>query len=1016
MSPVKLAIKRPVLVMVMFMIVMLLGFFSLPKLKVDLTPKVNIPVVTVTTVYPGAGPDQVQTLVTKPIEDAISTTNNLKNIRSASIEGVSIVIAEFNMGISVDIATTDVREKISAILGDLPEDVKQPEIQKVDINAMPVLYLSVSGDNLRNIYDIADNYIKPKLQSVSGVGKIELVGGEKREIRVEAYPEKLRYYGMDLSGLAQRLKLENVNIPSGHYLQSEREISGRVNTEFKNPAEIPFLNIPVFDMSMGTVRTVKLDSIARVLDTSAEIRDKTKTNGKESVGLIIQKQPDANTIEVVDNVKKVIPDVEKNLPAGSKIAIVVDNSDFIRASVNDVWHKLFIAVILTGIILFAFLYSLGSTLIVCLAIPVSLVGTLFFAYISRFTLNILSLSSLTLSVGIVVDSSIVIIENIYRHRRELKESAEIAAEQGAMEVSSAVTATMLTHMVVFLPIVFMSGLIGQFFKEFGMIQVYTSLLALAVGFTLTPMLTTKFLKNTGEKPWVIKAEKQFDAFKNGYRRGLQKFLKKPKAFLILIAILIPASFVLLPLIGVEMITKTDEGMYQVSIRLAPGTNIAKTESTVKQIENKIMSYPETEQVFSTIGKIVGGTISIGAEGPEYAQIQVKLKEKRKKSTSEIIEEIKPFLATIPGTITVSQYTSMSRGGSPLQLYVTGSDEHTVTKTSERVFQLIKEVPGVSTIDTSYHPGKPEINFVVKRDQLAENNLSSSQVAMICRSALEGIVPTKFRHEENEYDIRVTIPEEMKKDHQILENLPVVNSMQNMFVLKQVAEIKETTGPTMKERYNRRPSVTIQGDVSKPLGTVLSSIKSKIKNENLPPEVKIVIGGEGERMAEAFKDLFLALLLSILLVYLVMAAQFESWIEPFIIMGTLPLSIIGILTGLFLTGKTINIFSLMGVIVLVGIVVSNGILIINFAKNMILSGRDPEESVIEASASRLRPILMTTLSMVGGMLPLALAVGKGSVLKAPMAVSVISGLLSSTLLTLFVIPLVYLFYVKKTHKK
>ncbi|HXK45610.1 MAG TPA: efflux RND transporter permease subunit, partial [bacterium] len=385
---------------------------------------------------------------------------------------------------------------------------------------------------------------------------------------------------------------------------------------------------------------------------------------------------------------------------GSKIAVVIDNSDFIRSSVNDVWHKLFIAVILTGIILFAFLYSLGSTLIVCLAIPVSLVGTLFFAYISRFTLNILSLSSLTLSVGIVVDSSIVIIENIYRHRRELKESPEIAAEQGAMEVSSAVTATMLTHMVVFLPIVFMSGLIGQFFKEFGMIQVYTSLLALAVGFTLTPMLTTKFLKDTGEKPWVIKAEKQFDDFKNGYRRGLQKFLKQPRAFLILIAILIPASLVLLPLIGFEMITKTDEGMYQVSIRLAPGTNIAKTESTVKQIENKIMSYPETEQVFSTIGKIVGGAISIGAEGPEYAQIQVKLKEKRKKSTSEIIEEIKPFLATIPGTITVSQYTSMSRGGSPLQLYVTGSDENTVTKTSERVFQLVKEIPGVSTIDTS----------------------------------------------------------------------------------------------------------------------------------------------------------------------------------------------------------------------------------------------------------------------------------------------------------------------------
>lgn len=1017
MNPVKLAIKRPVFILVIFFIVILLGIFSFPKLRVDLVPQVDIPIVTVMTVYPGAGPDQVQTLVTKPIEDAISTTNNLKNIRSSSIEGLSVVIAQFKMGSSVDVAVTDVREKVSSIVGKLPDDAKQPEILKVDINAQPVLYLSVSGPDLKKVYDLTDNFIKLKLQTVPGVGKIDLIGGEKREIRVVANPEKLVYYGIDLTTIAQRLRLENVNIPSGHYLAGDREVSGRVNTEFRNSDEIERINIPVLDMSIGTVRTIPLAAIAQVYDTIAEQRDKTRTNGIESVGITIQKQPDANTIEVADGVKKILPEIQKQLPEDITITIVADTSEFIRDAVKDVWHKLFVAVILTGLILFAFLYSLGSTLIVCVAIPVALIGSLFLAYISGFTLNILTLSSLTVSVGIVVDSSIVIIENIYRRRKELKEQIELAAENGAVEVSSAVTATMLTHMVVFLPIVFMSGLVGQFFKEFGLIQIYTSIFALGVGFTLTPMLTTKFLRTTEEKPWAKRAEERFNSFRNGYRKTLERFLKRPKPVLITIGILIPLSFMLLPLIGFEMVTNADEGMYTISLTMPTGTNLEKTESVVRIIEKKILSMEETETIFSSIGKSISGFAGLGSQGTEYAQIQVKLKDKREKTTDEIIEEIKPFIATIPGTVTIAPQRSVGGGASraPLEFYVTGTDEKKVIESSKIILNTMKSLPGISDADSSYKPGKPEINFVIKREQLAEYNLSSNQVATVCRAALEGIIPTKFRAGDNEYDIRVTIPEKLKGDIKVLENLPVVNPMQNLFFLKQVADVKPTYGPTTKERYDRKHSVTILGNINKPLGTVIESVNSAIKKLNLPEDIKIIYGGMGDMMKDAFRDLFTGILLATLLVYLVMAAQFESWIEPFIIMGTLPLSIIGILTGLFLTGKTINIFSLMGIIVLVGIVVSNGILIINFAKNLISSGKKIEEAVIEASISRLRPILMTTLSMVGGMLPLALAAGKGSVFKAPMAVVVISGLLSSTILTLFVIPLVYLFYARRKNK-
>ncbi|MCX7705991.1 MAG: efflux RND transporter permease subunit [bacterium] len=1017
MNIVRLAIKRPVLVLVMFLIIILLGIFSFPRLKVDLAPQVDIPIVTVITVYPGAGPDQVQTLVTKPIEDAISTTNNLKSIRSSSIEGVSIVIAEFKMGSSVDIAMTDVREKISSIVGNLPSDAKLPEILKVDINAQPVLYISVSGSNLKKVYDLTENFIKLKLQTVPGVGKIDIMGGEKREIRVVANPEKLAYYGIDITNIAQRLRVENINIPSGHYVIGDREVSGRVNTEFATPDEIGYLQIPVLDMSIGNIRTIPLAAVAEVCDTIAEQRDKTRTNGRESVGITVQKQPDANTIEVVDSVRKIIPEIQKQLPQDVKIEIVVDTSEFIRDAVKDVWHKLFIAVILTGLILFAFLYSIGSTLIVCVAIPVSLIGTLFFCYISGFTLNILTLSSLTVSVGIVVDSSIVIIENIHRRRRELNENKEIAAERGAVEVASAVSATMITHMVVFLPIVFMSGLVGQFFKEFGMVQIYTTLLALAVGFTLTPMLTTKFLKDTGEKSWVHKAENGFKNFRNGYKITLSHFFRKPGPVLITIAILIPASFALIPLIGFEMVTNADEGMYTVSITMPPGTSLQKTETVVKKIEEKILTEKETQTVFSSIGKTMGTFAGLGSQGPEYAQLQVKLKDKRKKSTETIIEELKPFIAGIPGTITIAPQRTIGGAGSrpPLEFYVTGTNEKEVIQVSQQLLGLMKSIPGISDVDSSYKPGKPEISFAVKRDQLAEYNLSSNQVAMVCRAALEGIVPTKFRMGDNEYDIRVTIPENIKSDIKYLENLPVVNPMQNLFFLKQVAEIKQSYGPTAKERYDRKYSITMLANISKPLGTVMQSLNTAIKKLNLPEGISISYGGMGERMTEAFRDLFLGIILAVLLVYLVMAAQFESWVEPFIIMGTLPLSVIGILTGLFITGKTINIFSLMGIIVLVGIVVSNGILIINFAKNLIMTGKRVEDAILEASMLRLRPILMTTLSMVGGMLPLALAAGKGSAFKAPMAVAVISGLLSSTLLTLFIIPLAYLFYAKRKYR-
>jgi len=1016
MNLVRIAIRRPVLVTVFFLAVAVLGIFSLSRMQVDLVPRINIPIVTIMTLYPGSGPDQVETLVTKPVEDALSTTNSIKNIFSTSAEGISVVIGEFNMDISSEVAAADVREKVSAMRSQLPEDSKDPEVLKLDINAMPVIYLGLSGPDAKTLYQLADNYVRVSLQSINGIGKMDIVGGLKREIRIEAFPDKLKYYGMDLVKLAQRIGQENTNLPSGHYVQTDREVSGRLNAEFKSISDISSLDIPVFDMMSGEIRKVSLASVAGIKDTYAEVRDKAKISGEEAVGIIIQKQPAANTVEVVDGVEKILPAIQKNLPAGVRISVVADMSTFIRESVADVKSNLFEGVLITALVLFLFLHSVGSTLIVSVAIPVSLIGTFFFAYLSKFTLNVLSLSGIALTVGIVVDSSIVVIENIYRHRHELGKDLIAAAEDGTDEVKGAIMASMLTNIVVFIPIVFMAGIVGQFFKQFGMVQVYATLISMLVSFTLIPMLTVKFLKGKVEARWSQRWEENFVRFRESYKKTLARVLARPAFMLVCTGVLFLASFALMPIIGMEMAPTPDQGMFNISVRMAPGTNLGRTEQVIQQIEDKLKELPEYERTFTTIGSASSGVISAGSTGSEYGQIVVTLKEKKKRRTSQVIQELKPFLASLPGaSITAMEQGIIGGGEPPFEIYLTGHKWEDVAPFSRQVLDIVENTPGISDSDSSYHAGKPEINFAVRRSRLAEFDLSPSYVALNCRAALEGLVPTKLKEGENTYDIRVTLPERLKNQRGVLENLPVTNSMNKLYFLKQVADLEESTGPTLKERYNRKPSIKVTADLNKPIGTVMKTFQGKIKEVSFPEGTGVVISGEAERMGETFRDLLTALAMASLLVYLVMAAQFENWVEPLIIIGILPLATIGIFFGIFMLGKTINIFSLMGMVILTGIGVNNGILIIDFAKVSIQKGREPLSAIIEASALRLRPILMTSLTVVSAMIPLAFGMGKASAMKSPIGVTVIFGALSTTLLTLFINPLLYYLYTRKKQK-
>lgn len=1008
------AINKPIFVSVFFLALAVVGIYSAFQLNVTLMPDVDFPYVTVKTLYPGAGPDQVETLISKPLEDALSTTNNLKNIRATSSEGVSIIICEFTMEVSSEVAAADVREKVSSIRGQLPDDAKEPEVLKLDINAIPILYVGFSGPDLQGVYQKAKDDIKPILQAVKGVGNIDIVGGLKREIRVEVFPDKLKYYGMDLLDVVNRLKTENINVPSGHFISGNFEISGRLDAEFTDISQISSLEIPLMNQRTSRTRKVKLSSLAEVKDTYAEVRDMARVDGKDAVALIVQKQPDSNTIEVVDNVKSEILRINESLPEGYELDVIVDDSIFVRNAVADVRSNLFLGVIITGIVLFLFLHSMGSTLIVSITIPVSLIGTMFFMYLADFSLNILTLSSLALCVGVLIDSSIVILENIHRHRKDFGKNLKQAAEEATMEVAPAVVASISTNIVVFLPIAFMSGLVGRFFREFGLVQIFATLIALCVGFTLIPMLASRFLDSTRESWLSKKWETSFIQLRDKYRKILPLVLQRPKSVFSIVVILMIISFSLVPIIGTEFATQPDQGVSSITIRMPAGTNLDKTQSIVEQVEEKLRGIPELDKMFSTIGAVSGGEIGPGSQGSEYAQIVINWKDKRKRSAVEILKDMKPFLASLPGTtVTVQEVSSsVGGGGSAFEYYVTGPDHEIVTNTAEKILTVLQSTPGVSDVDSSYHPGKPEINFAVKREKLADIDMDVNYVALNMRTALEGLIPTTFREGDNEYDIRVTIPQELKKQRQVLENLPLANRMNDMFLLKQISDIEESSGPTQKQRYNRQPSVTITANTNKPVGTVANEFMRRVKELNIPHDVSLSTGGDIKIMQEAFRDIGVAICIAIILVYLVMAAQFESWIEPFIIIGSLPLAMIGIIFGLFIFGKTINIFSLLGVVILTGIGVNNGILIINFAKMLIEQGRKPIEAIVEASSVRLRPCLMTTFTTITAMIPLAFGVGKATAFKSPMGVVVISGAFSALLLTLFVVPLLYFLYMKK----
>jgi HAE1 family hydrophobic/amphiphilic exporter-1 len=1038
----RLSLNRPVTITVFMVAVIVLGFYALSKTQVELQPKVDFPVITILTVYPGASPDEVETLVTKPIEDAVAGVEGLRQITSVSQYGISQVTLEFYIGTDVGEAYIDVQAKVNAAVGLLPRDAERPVISKLDTQSQPTMYIGMTGNRPPyELRDLADNLIKDRLSSVPGVAAVTVSGGQKREILVAIDKERLNAYGLSINAVVRALQAANLNLPAGRITEGERDYNVRLLGEFRSIDELRnlrlYLQNPRNPMAAGT--TLRLQDIADIRDTVEERTVITRLNGKENVTLVVQKASDANALEISEGIHQVIERIQKEYP-DLKFEISFDQAESIKESLTDLRIALYLAIILVVLIVYLFLYNVRGTFIVALAIPTCIFASFIAIYFFGFTINFMTMLALSLAVGVLVDDAIVVIENIYRHLSMGEEPME-AAYNGRTEIGLAAITITFVDVVVFLPIAFMGGIVGQFFRSFGLTVAVTVLFSLLVSFTLTPMLASRFYRR-GEaleepKGFFRWFDARYRALERLYRRLLGWALRHRWAVIVTGNGLLLLTLILVigsalrgsPLLPFRFAPSQDQGLIGITVKLPPAAALSETDAVVKRIEQAALSIPEVKFVSSLVGASGAGFIGAGDRGPRFADIQVTLHPKkalldslmfwvkheeplRTRSDVEIAGELREKIGVIPGAqITVNAISGFRGGGFgvPIQLAMVGKDTTTLLETAERVKQLISQIPGVKDTDLSWSAGKPELQVVVDRERATRLGVSLAEIALALRTAYEGDTSVKYREGGQEYAIRVRLDEADRQRVSELSNL-VVSYVQGAPVyLRDVATIRLDEGPTRIERADRQRRVMVLANIMPgySLGNLRVQIDNLLRQQNvIPPGVRVSWFGEGEVLAREGAYMMQALLLSFILVYLLMVALFENWLYPFIIMFSQPQALVGALLALIVARSELNIVSMIGIIMLVGLVGKNAILLVDFTNTLRARGLSREEALQQAGPIRLRPILMTTAALVLAMVPIALAVGRGSEFRAPLGIVIIGGMLVSTLLTLVVIPCMY----------
>ncbi|MCA9674851.1 MAG: efflux RND transporter permease subunit [Kofleriaceae bacterium] len=984
------------------------GLFSYPKIGVDLFPNVEFPFVTVTVIYPGADPQSMETKVAKPIEDALSSMSGIKVLQSINLESATQVLIQFDLDVDRDQATQDVRDRISAIENQLPDAIEAPKIQKFDVGAVPIMSVALSGDlPPRELTRLADDVVKERIQRIKGVGNVDLVGGRDREIHVEIDPAKLAARGLTAGDVAMALRGGNLELPAGLITEGTRELVVTTKGAFDDLQELA--NTPIMS---GPGFAVRVGDVARIVDDMAEKRSHASVDGKPAVALVVQKESGANTVEVAKQIQAELAALEPQLAEqGATLTVVSNSAPFIERSFHEVQFDLLLGGILAVVIVLGFLRDWRATFIAALALPTSVIATFWFLNLMDFTFNQMTMLALSLSIGLLIDDAIVVIENIHRHL-EMGKTPLRAAAEATSEIGLAVLATTLSIVAVFAPVATMQGIVGRFFFQFGLTVSIAVLVSLFVSFTLTPMMSSKFLRATHGGPknvlsrgieWVL------TTIERAYKATLRLALRQRALTLVVAALTLVGSCVLAGKVKTEFLPAEDRSQFSIDVELPTGTSLETTTAVLETIATDVRATaPKVVDTFVTIGGGAQGQVNIGK-----VQVDLVGPKQRGFTQQDAMAWARERYSPLNGNglkIKVNQIDPMGGDSgfrsAPVQFNLRGKDMDELIAAADALKAELATIPGFVDIDSTYRAGKPQLEIEPDRLAASSANVPVANIATTLRALVARDKVTEYKEGVDIYEVKLTLPERVESGFATLSNMQVRAGDQSLVPLDSVVKVEPGLGPSEIDRQARMRQITILASLD---GIALGEASTKLEaaaKKVVPSNITTETSGMGQIMAESFGYMFVALILAIILVYMILAAQFESLLHPFTIMLSLPFAVVGAFGGLYLAGQTLSIFSMIGLIMLMGLVTKNAILLVDFTNHKKAEGLSTRDALLVAGPIRLRPILMTTMAMILGMLPVALALGEGGETRAPMAVVVIGGLITSTVLTLVVVPVVY----------
>ncbi len=1019
MTLADLSIKRPTFITSVIVLMIAAGLVAMRGLGVDLFPNVTFPVVTVTTPYPGAGPSEMETLVSRPLEDELSTLSGIKRLSSISQEGVSIVIAEFTLETDVSFAEQQVRDRVASTKRKLPSEVMEPTIRRIDPADQPIVVLSVTAEGLSagQLYDLANETIRPRLEQVNQVGLVEVVGGRKREIHVALDRNQLKRTELSAGFVAQRLGATGQNVPVGTVEEGKQETVLRTIGQFKSLKDIENTVLNLF----GNDIPVTIKDVGNVVDTLSDEKSRAYLNGKNTLFINAYRQSGANTIAVVDALKNRVTQINEELSkngSNAQITLVRDGSTPIRANVDDVKESILIGVILAVLVVYLFLANGRSTLITGLALPNSLIGAFVLMAAAGFTINIMTLLALSLSVGLLVDDAIVVRENIFRHM-EMGKPAKKAAREGTLEVTLAVIATTFTVIAVFGPVAFLKGIVGQFFREFGLTICFAMLISLFDALTIAPMLSAYFAgkHSKDEKPGklysltvgpILSGFSRFqDRLEDAYEGLLKYTVRRPLKVLLISGVVFVLSMATVQFVPKTFLPTQDAGEFSMTFDLPPGTSLDRMDEVATEIEAIVRKNPEVEIIALTVGN------KDGASNVADAYVRLVPAKNRSLNTSGVKQKVRDQLQAFAyANPVVKDYDAVGGGVRPFTLNFLGNDQKVLEDYAQKFFAKFKDDPALKDVELNFRPGKPEFQIIPNESAMQRLGVSTLAMGGELRAQVEGLTPVKYREDGREYDVRVRLQENQRDLKSNFDQTYIPNVNGSMVPLARIAQGVESSGPSRVNRQDRSRYVQLAADIAPGggLGDIMAKMTQAIETDpelKLPAGVTYAFVGQAENFQELATNMAIAMGFGALFIFLVLASLYESFVTPFTIMLALPLAICGSLVALAVTQESLNIFSMIGIIMLLGVATKNSILLVDYTNHLIREEHmDPLKALVRAGRVRLRPILMTTMALIAGTLPVAMGLNEASRQRTSMGVAIIGGLISSTLLTLVVVPAAY----------